>query len=278
MAIVNSTPSEPKKSRVTTGDAGLNKIRWFIFGPPKAGKTTTAVTVGERDGSNTILVMFDNGGANSVVADGSYTIRHLLDVQQWRIDEKLTFTQIVKVLGEEIGALIATDPTRDWKLIVDGLTQVDGWLSVECPRDSSGKPEWTVYKAMLMSLFDVVNKFQRPTVWVAHAAMDVGDVRSAEKTADAKLVTGALAGEVVKPAITGGGLNIFLNAADVIAFQVKSVTPAGKDVYTLYTDGGDKARGGNRFSKYLPLKVENANLKELEQAIKDGIAKNKVTP
>jgi hypothetical protein len=244
----------------------------MLYSPPKWGKTNLAATIDETKGEDTIWVMFDNNGTNGLLGS-EYNVRYLLDVPELRFQKNWTVPQVTKEVFAAIKQLTSSEPDRPWKIIFDGISVFDSWVGQECPQDSAGKPEWARYKAYHQDFINKMVALPYPKVLIAHSAVDVGDVRSPTKNEDAKLASGAVEGEVIKPLITGSALALYQGISDVIAFLQKYYNPKGEAVYKLLTDGGEKARGGNRFARYLPREVVNANLSALTDEIKSKVSR-----
>lgn len=272
MGLVEAPKTQPV-SRFKNGNAQLNKLRWLIYGAPGAGKTRLAATIGEKDGSNVIWIALDTNPATTLLMSG-YGVPHMLDLQAIMTEEKKTFLQVIPLLKPEIDALIATDPTRQWRIVFDGLTLANTYLSSEiAAREPDTQKMWMGIQSALTSLWSTLNAYQYPLVWVAHAGEVAVDVR--DKTGEnAKIrneVAGTTAEERVKPDLVGKNVNLFINQVDIAAFLKKMETPKGEVVRKLYTDGGAVARGKTRFESVLPEIIDNPNLSVLVDTIKSHV-------
>jgi hypothetical protein len=247
----------------------------FIHGPPGAGKTSVAATVDRTFGANTLWVQLDPDGVNGLLGS-AYRVapNQLIDVPNLRFNTGWKVGQLTKELHAAVRAKIQADPTRPWNIIIDGITMLDLWIGQECPSDGNGNTDWRAFSTMHQVFANGFVAMPAKKVFIAHSKVDIGDVRdkSGEKNANQALAQGIAEGEVIKPMITGAGLNAYSGPASLYSFMQKFYDPKGSPVYKFHTEGGDKARGKSRFSRFLEPSYIDPNLADMFDTVKAKMA------
>jgi hypothetical protein len=280
MALVNAPPKPADApaapalwSEGTTQN--IERATVFLHGPPGAGKTSVAATVDRAFGENTLWVQLDPDGVNGLLGSQYFVApNQIIDVPSIRYSTGWKIPQLTKELHLAVRAKLQADPERAWSIIIDGITMLDLWISQEVPTDGSGAPDWRAFSAMHQAFASGFVSMPAKKIFIAHSKVDIGDVRdrSGEKNATQALAQGIADGEVIKPMITGAGLNAYSGPASLYSFMQKYYDLKGNPVYKLHTEGGDKARGKSRFSRFLEKEYINPNLADIFDTVKAKLA------
>jgi hypothetical protein len=279
MAIVSTTAAEkPASPSIWSEDSqgNVDRATVFIHGPPGAGKTSVAATADRTQGEDTIWVQLDPDGVNGLLGSGYYVApNQLIDVPSIRYNMGWNVAQLTKELHKAVKEKLKSDPSRQWVVIIDGITMLDLWIAQECPVDGRGSTDWRAFSSMHQAFASGFVAMPAKKVFLAHSKVDIGDVfdKSGEKNANQALAQGIAEGEVIKPMVTGAGLNAYSGPASLYSFMQKTYNPKGEPVYKFHTEGGDKARGKSRFTRFLEPTYINPNLADMFDTVKAKMLK-----
>lgn len=262
---------------------------WFIFGPRKVGKSTTAMTSSRMYADHVGIPSCDRIVA---VRKGDFKRVDLEDMVWLQVDQGASESSldlgcripyVYSVLSATAKGYEATDAavalieaagerhTDRKTLVIDTISVLDSLTFVNSIELGGADPR-SKYDIQLQKhrrIYAAVNKWDGDVIVCSHprALSDAGEdkkgnIRKARKAAYQKEP------EIV-PAITGKGAGVWLDNASLIGAMLQRPVPNGKNQWRkrLFTGNTTGYEGGSRFESLLLTLAEQ----EGADLLKDGI-------
>lgn len=268
-------------SMVTSSkETTLDSWRMLIYGPPKHGKTFTALTASEKFPDDPILtpqeetlvlddllfIEADEGGLDGLV-------EHNVEVPMIDVSKigggKLINSRWEKIV-KEIEGRVKSGETKT--VVLDTLSSIDRDITYyQRQQFPDPKHNAQMYGAVLgshMRIFGELRRLPCNILILAHVnyRVDMGD-----STQKAKQKATTLPGSSdAVPDITGKAGRFYAGAMSVQMPLIAQPTPTGMERY-LYPKGFGRFEAGSRFTRFLNDK-EEPHVRKMVAKIKNGLS------